>query len=283
MLVLDQSQTQALLSIPVVLGIWLFAWTAIAFPLFRKFQWRPFRTIPSEQKLILLLLLYCLAPLVIWGAIAFWRQSWWTIGVEVNGAAARSLVYGIGIAIGGLVSLTLLKRALRLWVLEDSQDTLLIEGPLTQKILTVFGLLLLGLWIGGIEELVFRGWLQTQLEIASRPWVAAAIGSSLFALAHLVWDGRAGLWQQPGLLLLGCVLVVARWTDGGSLALAWGLHAGWVWGLACMGELLQLRPTVAKPTWLTGLRDQPLTSVLDFGLMGATAALVWWGWSNFGF
>lgn len=53
----------------VFLVCWIGMWAAIAFPLFRKFQWRPFQATPPEQKIILLIPLYLIAPLVVWGQI----------------------------------------------------------------------------------------------------------------------------------------------------------------------------------------------------------------------
>lgn len=101
------------------------------------------------------------------------------------------------------------------------------------------------------------------------------IASALFAVAHLVWEGREGWWQQPGLWLLGLVLVIACWADGGRIAIAWGLHAGWVSGLAYIGEFVQPTPVAEKPTWLTGRAAQPLTDVWDGGLLILTAVVVW--------
>jgi membrane protease YdiL (CAAX protease family) len=258
---------------------WIGVWLAIAFPLFKKYEWRPFRPTTPEKKLLLLLPLYGIAPLGIWIANQVLGQSWAAIGVVLAPASGRSLGLGFGMAAAGLFLLLLLKHQLRFVTVADV-PSLTASGPaLKQSLATIAGLFLLALVIGGIEELVFRGWLQTQLELALAPWLAATLGSVIFAIAHLVWDGRAGLWQQPGLLLLGWVLVIARWADGGNLALAWGLHAGWVWGLACIGELMPTQPVDEKPVWLTGRSGQPLTDVLDMGLMVLTAGLIWQLWT----
>jgi membrane protease YdiL (CAAX protease family) len=256
-------------------GCWIGIWTAIAFPLFQKFQWRPFQPTPPEQKLILLIPLYLTAPLIVWGANTAFHRSWSSIGVLVRRESLVSVAIGLGIAVSGLLLVLLLKRALGL-ISFDTSKPLNQVSSLGKTILTIVALLPLGIWIGGIEELVFRGWLQTQFAIAFSPWIAATLSSLIFAIAHLVWDGRAGLWQQPGLFLLGWVLVIARWVDGGNLALAWGLHAGWVWGLACIGEFLKPQPAPDQPVWLTGRTAQPLTDLFDLSLMLMTAGLIWW-------
>jgi membrane protease YdiL (CAAX protease family) len=133
-------------------------------------------------------------------------------------------------------------------------------------------------FVGWIEELVFRGVLVNGLAQAM-PTLAMAIAvCAIFAVSHLVWDGPAGAPQLPGLALMGGVLLVARWAAGGSLGLAWGLHAGWVYAIAAIDALALLRPSKAQPVWLVGLPDQPLTGVLPLGLLALTGLGVWlWG------
>jgi len=257
---------------------WLSLWSLIAIPLSIRLQWRPFTPTAPPQKLTLLLPLYLLAPLVIGAANQVLDQSWQDLGIQFNAATGRSLMGGFGLAVAGLLLLLGLKIGGRLVTPAADGDTEFSAGLSPHVWLSVGGLLVLAIAIGGVEEWVFRGWLQTQLEGAVSPWLAAALGSLVFALAHLVWEGRPGVWQQPGLWCLGMVLVIARWADGGNLALAWGLHTGWVWGLACLGEFVPMQAAATGPRWLSGRADQPLTSLLDLGLMLGTAAVLWWGW-----
>lgn len=254
---------------------WLGIWIAIAWPLFKKYHWRPFHPTDASQKLILLLPLYMTAPLIIGSANWLMHQSWASLGLVWSTHTVRSLAIGCGIAVSGLCLILLCKRSMQLISFSIAPDLFGSARAGGQTALAVGGLLLLALWIGGIEELVFRGWLQTQLATTFTPFLAATVSSGLFAIAHLIWDGRSGLRQQPGLFLLGWVLVIARWVDGDQLALAWGLHAGWVWGLACVGEFIKPQPIDTKPKWLTGFAAQPLTDVFDFALMAITAALIW--------
>jgi hypothetical protein len=71
------------------------------------------------------------------------------------------------------------------------------------------------------------------------------------------------------------VLLLARWAGGGSLGLAWGLHAGWVFAIAAIDALALLGPGQSGPVWLVGLVDQPLTGLLPLGLLLLTGAGVW--------
>ena len=270
-----ESSLNTLTIIAVFFLGWLGVWSIIAIPLGRKLAWQPFRPTPPEQKLALLLPLYSLAPISIAIANRQLGQTWADQGLLWTLDHAIGLLLGWCIAIAGLGLLLLGKRLLGLVTFPQSEMGSSPTPLSPNRLFTILGLLILGLAIGGIEEWVFRGWLQTQLELAFSPWYAAIAASVVFALAHLVWEGRPGLWQQPGLWLLGMVLVSARWADGGAIAIAWGLHAGWVTGLAYIGEFMQPLPVAGKPTWLTGRAAQPLTDVLDLTLLMVTAGLVW--------
>ena len=269
------SLVEVTINISTFFVFWISTWVAIAFPLFKRYNWRPFQPTTPEKKLILLLPLYLMALISIWGANHLLGQSWKTIGVIWEMRTTQSLLLGVGIATIGIWLLLLLKASVRLISFDGVSRQKAATQGIRQHVLTIGGLFLLAIMIGGIEEIIFRGWLQTQLEMAMVPWLAATLGSFLFAIAHLIWDGRAGLWQQPGLFLLGWVLVIARWADSGNIALAWGLHTGWVWGLACIGELIQPQPVTEKPVWLAGRPAQPLTDLLDVALMIITAGLIW--------
>lgn len=265
-----------LLTVGAFLTGWLLVWTAIAFPLFRKFQWRPFVPVSTEQKLVLLLPLYLLAPVMVYLANRVLEQSWADLGITLGLQFWSNWLYGLAIAVAGLMVTCWLKARFGLTSKPlPSEPQPPGQGPV-QSVLAVLGLFALGVWIGGTEELIFRGWMQTQLEMAFPLWGALFLSSAVFAVAHLVWDGTSGLRQQPGLWVLGSILVIARWLDGGSLAIPWGLHAGWVWGLACLDTFWQLQPAPDQPLWLTGQPGQPLTSILDFVLMVATVGLIEW-------
>ncbi|MGP1383222.1 MAG: lysostaphin resistance A-like protein [Thainema sp.] len=126
----------------------------------------------------------------------------------------------------------------------------------------IIPLFLLASWIGFTEELIFRGFMQTHLQSQFAVGWAAAIASVIFAISHVLWEGRQQVPQLPGLWLMGMVLVAARWVDGGSIGLAWGLHSGWIWSLACLDTAQLYQLTGKGPAWLTGTLEQPL-----FGLM----------------
>lgn len=242
--------------------VWLAVWLPIAIPLSIWLKWQPPQPLTAAQKLPLLASLYAIAPLILWGAAAFEEKSFADYGLPwqagLLGSLGRGMIWG-GLGLGGMLAI------------EFGLGWVSWQPPLPP--LQIATTLLLGLWVGLTEELIFRGFLQTQLQQDYSIWVAAAIGSTIFALLHLVWEGRDNVPQLPGLWLMGMVLVLARQIDGGGLGLAWGLHAGWIWTIASLDPVL----TYPKPhlVWITGQGGKPLAGLAGILFLIATAALLW--------
>ncbi|MBF2033967.1 MAG: CPBP family intramembrane metalloprotease [Leptolyngbyaceae cyanobacterium T60_A2020_046] len=259
------------------LAVWLGVWLPIAIPMGIWLQWRPFRATSPSVKIVLLMPLYSLAPGVLWGAMRLGYSTWADCGVRSLLHLAISFLGGSAIAIVGLGILLAVQWGLG-WQVPTADAPVFCDRPTT--LTTIAVVLPLAVWIGGIEELVFRGWVHQQLQ-TDLPLVAAiAVGSGIFAIAHLLWDGLQGWWQQPGLVVLGGVLVLARLVDGGGLGLPWGLHTGWVFGLAIAGDVFRFTPAAHAPRLWVGRPQQPLTGGLDLGLLTATGLLLvgLWGW-----
>lgn len=108
--------------------------------------------------------------------------------------------------------------------------------------------------VGFAEELLFRGWLWSELEQMCGRRRALLLQSLIFALLHPWYraPGLAAVGLLGGLILLGLALALQRRADGGLLWGAVGLHGGLVGGwFALQTGLLQLAPTT--PAWLGGL------------------------------
>lgn len=136
-------------------------------------------------------------------------------------------------------------------------------------------LLALGIVIGGIEELIFRGFLTSRLIQDFSIWTAGTIASLIFALLHLVWEGKENLPQLPGLWLMGIVLTIAWWLDQQQIALAWGLHAGWVWSIATIDTLELVKYSDVVPEWVTGVGQKPLAGIAGIiALVGTAMTLI---------
>ena len=155
---------------------------------------------------------------------------------------AAALLKGLLIAAGLLTVIT------SVVLLEGSGDW---RGAVDATQLTNAVLLCLG--VGFAEELIFRGWLWTELNQLMGSRRAALAQASIFSLVHTRFN--LGLGAMSGLLiglfLLGLVLARQRQSNRGSLWGCIGLHGGLVagWFLLQSG-LLELSSNA--PSWLVG-------------------------------
>jgi membrane protease YdiL (CAAX protease family) len=273
-------EASALLRVSIFLFVWLISWLPIALPLARLLKWQPPQPISPAQKLPLVASLYALAPLVIWGIVAIEGSSFAKYGLPWNGAVLRSMGLGLAIGVVGLLALFGLEWGLG-WLQWEPGATAKTDDshkspPAVSPVLSTIGLtLLIGLWIGLTEELIFRGFFITTLQVDFSLWSTAILVSFVFAVLHLVWEGRENVPQLPGLWLMGMVLVLARSVDGGNIGLAWGLHAGWIWTMASLDTLGLIRYTGKAYAWFTGLDDKPLAGVMGLLFLLVTAAVLW--------
>ncbi len=137
-----------------------------------------------------------------------------------------------------------------------------------------------GLAVGFLEETFFRGLMQgAVVRELGRPLLAIALTSALFAALHFLASTRipheqvawnSGLvlleaagrnFATPSLILdrllslcaVGALLGLASWWTG-SIAVAVGLHAGWVWMMRATVGATQLDPS-APLAWLVSRED----------------------------
>jgi uncharacterized protein len=270
----------------VFLGLWGLVWLPLALVLARKLQWRPLTPLTPSQKIVLVLSLYLLAPLLLWGAATVQGVPLDTYGVVFGARALVLSVLGLGLGAVGIALLVGIQVQLgwMQWGLSpnapsNASPDALPDVPNEISALVAVAPPILGLAavISAVEEPIFRGLALYSLQQTWGLGLGAIAASGLFALLHLVWDWR-GTWPQlPGLVVMGLVLTLARWAGDGALALAWGLHAGWVWALASLDTAQVTRPTASSPPWLTGWGGQPLAGALSWLLLVGTALLLYFG------
>lgn len=261
------ASSSALMKVIAFFLAWLIVWLPVAIPLAIVLKWQPPRPLAINQKIPLVLSLYALAPLILWGFTHIEGKVFATYGLTLSRSSLISLLLGLGLGILGVGLLFSLERWAGWIELNQANQR--------QFFAALLPTLAIGLMVSIVEELVFRGFLLNQLQHDYFIWVAAASSSLIFALLHLVWEGTEISPQLPGLWLMGIVLVIARWADGGSLGLACGLHAGWVWGIASLDTAQLIRYTGRGPEWMTGLKKQPLAGGMGLLLLGVTGTLLW--------
>ena len=271
------AEIPALLKVGCFFLLWTIVWLPIALPLAIALKWRPSQSITPSQKLPLLASLYLLAPAVLWVAAYLERVSFANYGLSWDASVLRSLGWGLLFGVAGLAVSFAVQQALG-WLKWQHPLQIKLEQTEDRRTRAVLAVLLptlgLGLWVSLTEELIFRGFLINQLQQDYSAWVAAAIASLIFALLHLVWEGKENIPQLPGLWLMGMILTLARWVDGGSLGLAIGLHAGWIWAIASLDSLEAIAYTESSSPWLTGLNGKPLAGGMGILFLLATGGVL---------
>lgn len=279
----------ALLKIAIFFGVWVGLWLPIASLIAIAVNWCPPQPLNEQQKLALLVPLYLIVPILLWQISRVEHQSFSNYGLAWQPELAKSIIWGLGWGIVSLIGLFTLQfflgwlqwRQEQVQEVDEQQRLLTVNfsfakslGLLVQKGAIFFPILLIALWISSTEELVFRGFLQAQLQQDYSAFVATTIASLIFALTHLIWDVGNTWPQLPGLWLMGMVLSFACACNQGSLGLAIGLHAGWIWGIASLDALGGVIPTQRVPQWVTGLAAKPLAGVVGILMLLLVAILL---------
>lgn len=247
--------------------IWCGIWLPFAIPLAARLKWKPFMTSTPRQKIPLLLALYITAPIALLSIEAIAGKP--TIYGLDRPSALASAGLGFLVGLAGLIALFGL-QLLWGWLRVESAP---VGAQSVIKTILFSGSLAVG--VGLVEEAIFRSFLIAQLAETFPFYLAAGLSSLVFASLHLVWDWQNTRFQLVGLWAMGMVLAWAYRLDGFSLALPWGLHAGWILGIAVVELRGKLLPTGQVSTWITGQADQPLAGLSALSFLAGTAGLLW--------
>lgn len=259
----------AVIQIIAFFCVWAILWLPFAIITAIALNWNPKKPLSSNQKLALLASLYLIAPLLIWGCAKLQNLSLSDYGLTWNLSILFSLFIGLFIGILGLI--ILFSGQLALSFIKWQTDVREKLPSLPSLAITT---LLIGLWVSFSEELIFRGFLFTQLQKDYSFWMSAIISSLIFAISHLIWEVRETVPQLLGLWIMGIVLVLARISDRGNLGIPIGLHTAWIWGIATLDTAQLITYTGKAPEWVTGLNKKPLAGIIGILLLLSTAALL---------
>jgi hypothetical protein len=132
------------------------------------------------------------------------------------GPAMRDGAVGLGAGFALMAASVGVAAVLGIYRITGSGDTsrLLLE------------LVVVAIMPGFTEELLFRGILFRWIEEFGGSWLALAVTSALFGMAHILnpnatWFSSFAIAVEAGVLLGGCYMLTR------NLWLAMGLHAGW--------------------------------------------------------
>jgi membrane protease YdiL (CAAX protease family) len=268
----------ALIKVLVFFLIWTGVWLPIAGVSAILLNWHPRLPLSPQQKITLLASLYFVVPWLIWGVTVLQQQTFSDYGWMTGRQTVFSI--SLGLVLGGLSLVALYAVIWKLGAIDwqpslncDSQNTTALSRLVTLRKIVSVGLI--AFWISATEELVFRGFLQFQLQQDYSLWVAATLVNTLFACSHLIWNPKETLPQLPGLWLMGMVLTTAYFSSSGSgsLALPIGLHASWIWGITLAEQRFVSNAETTLPEWIVGKINQPLASLSSW-VMLLTLAVV---------
>ncbi len=248
--------SNGILKITLFLIIWGVIWLPIAFPLSRLIKWHPRAPISNSQKLTLITSLYLIAPFLAWGVMG--QRSLNQILLIFKASLLHSILLGYVV---GIITIVLIDGIE--WVLgwlQWQKPPQLVNSALK----TLPLLLLVSLLVASVEELIFRGVFVQFLSQDFNVWLTAVISSLIFALLHLLWERKDTLAQLPGLFLMGMVLFYSV-TIEGNIALAIGIHGGWVLAISSLDTLAIYQYNDHVNPWLCGAKGKPLASLA--GLM----------------
>ncbi|WP_333002696.1 CPBP family intramembrane glutamic endopeptidase [Microcoleus sp. A2-C2] len=268
----------AIVKIILFFSTWIVVWLPVAIVLAIALKWHPPQPL-GNKKLPLLASLYLIVPFILWATTWIEGTSFTDWGWDWQPATLISSLLGLTLAVVSLAILFGVQLTAGWIELQSSTvqteigETIINPAAAILKPSTLLTLLL-AVWISATEELIFRGCLQNLLQQDYSILTAGAIASFIFAIAHLIWAAKETLPQLPGLWLMGMVLTLARIADNGSLGLAIGLHAGWIWGITTVDTEGAIKPTQNVPEWITGIAAKPLAGAAGILLLLATAAVV---------
>jgi len=160
------------------------------------------------------------------------------------------------------------------------------QEPLPARLLPMLGVyfvdwqgaiapgMLTSLGVGFAEEVLFRGWILSELERDYSPRTALIGASLVFAILHFIKPLNLILatWSQfAGLMMMSVVLAIARRRREGRLGIAIGLHGGLVWCYYIVNTTHWLKPTGVAPEWVTGISGNPIAGIMGLLFLMAIA------------
>ncbi|MDJ0575309.1 MAG: type II CAAX endopeptidase family protein [Xenococcaceae cyanobacterium MO_234.B1] len=165
-----------------------------------------------------------------------------------------------------------------LFIIEAIFGWVVIQPPSSNIFKLIIEGLISALGIGLAEELVFRGWILTELQRDYSNNTALLVSSGIFAVAHFIKplsEIIRTFITFPALFILGLILVWAKGRTQNRLGLSIGLHSGLVWSYYILNVGKQIEYTGQAPTWVTGIDGNPMAGILGLIFLGLLAILMW--------
>lgn len=124
----------------------------------------------------------------------------------------------------------------------------------------LWAMLAMGVATGLFEEILFRGIMFRHVEAVAGSWVALAVTSAFFGMAHLAnpdatWFAALAIAMEAGILLGAAYMVTRRLWLACGLHTAWNFTQGWVFSAPVSGGKAPEGLLITRlhgPEWLSG-------------------------------
>ena len=161
----DLNNFNSLSKIIIFLISWAVIWLPIVLPILWFTVWQKSAPNPNTHKLTLILSLYSIAPILVWGVLKVENASWQEIGIIWQASLFQSILFGYCLSIATLFLVYGIQLALG-WLRWQQKPVL--NGDFG---ITLIALVLVSLIIGSIEELIFRGVIVNFLSVDYALWL----------------------------------------------------------------------------------------------------------------
>ncbi len=245
----------------------LFLWLPFATPIYLIFNSDP--NLTTILTMGLLFIVFLLLQ-IFWGHYIYQKPNILQYyGLVREGKIFLELIYGLAI---GYCFCKIL------FIIEAIFGWVVIQPPSSNIFNLIIEGLISALGIGFAEELVFRGWILTELQRDYSNKTALLVSSGIFAVAHFIKplsEIIRTFVTFPALFIVGLILVWAKWSKQNRLGLSIGLHSGLVWSYYILNVGEQIKYTEQAPTWVTGIDGNPIAGILGLIFLGLLAILMW--------
>lgn len=166
---------------------------------------------------------------------------------------------------------------LGLFIAEALLGWIVVINPSASLIRIIIEGLFSAVGIALAEELLFRGWLLDELRRDYGKKICIWVTAIAYAIAHFLKPVEEIIRTAvtfPALVLLGIILVLAKYKHGDRLGISIGLHAGLVWGyyIVDVGQLIEYTNQV--PVWVTGIDGNPIAGVMGLLFLSGLTGII---------
>ena len=190
----------------------------------------------------------------------FEEKSVWDLGLRVGKSSVLNFVLGVFVGMSMITTVFLLEYGLRLVIVELNSGF--------DIIYLIYGLLM-SLFVGFMEELVFRGYFFQNALLSLDENLSILLSSIIFGLMHIFNPHVSFLAviviSVIGVLLAICYLKTQTLYLPMGVHFAWNFFEGFVYGFPISGNKVQgfLITRVEGSTWLTFSKTPGSTSFMS--------------------